>query len=535
MKKFSTVTILMILLNLLCVCAVSADTPIPKDNEAVRGGVYAGATSDGSVSRRNDLRLVMRTILGTTNPHDINSINGELLVWNIYEGLFFVDDVGNLEPRLAEKYEVADDKVTYTVYLRKGVKFHNGTELKAHDVAYSFERARNFARMATLVSHIVSCKAVDDYTLKIVSDVPVALFMSQISSIKIVSQEDAEKFGESAGVDLEHTMAGTGPYYFTEFKPDTSIELTAFEGYYRGEAKIKKVHYSVINDMSTILVALEAGEIDFASISPAHVPVAQSDETLRVYLNPSTHASYIKFNWFDNKILADKRVRQAVCYALNKEEILYGCYDGYGDIAKNLAREGYVFGATNEGVNTYEHDPKKARALLVEAGYPDGVDIGSLWAIGTLYYAQGAQIMQQELAAVGITCSLQLLEQATVENTIFRGANHWGMAFHGGAMMVDSDRFYDWMFNPISGTYVGRGADNKRSAINPRLVELGEVGKTTLDPEKRKEIYKEFWKIAQDEAYVIALFHRYNPYSANKLLNVKLYTTYYYLYDWSWQ
>ena len=377
MKKLLAIILCAILFNLIGYLAF-AEAAGPVDNEAVRGGVYAGATSDGSVSGRSDLKLVMPTILGTTNPHDINAINGELLVWNVYEGLFFVDDIGNIEPRLAERYDVADDNVTYTIHLRKGVKFHNGEELKASDVAYSYERARKFSRMAVYVQHIASCEAIDDYTVKMVSDIPVALFIAQVSRVKIISRKDAEKFGDSAGIDLEHTLAGTGPYRFTAFKPDTKIELAAFSDYYLGEAKIKKVSYAVVTDLSTILVSLEAGEIDFASISPAHVPVVQGNSALRVYLNPSTHDSYIKFNWFDNKVLADKRVRQAICYALNKKEILYGCYDGYGDIAQNFAREGYVFGATNEGVNVYDHDPEKARALLAEAGYPNGVDIGSL-------------------------------------------------------------------------------------------------------------------------------------------------------------
>ncbi len=483
---------------------------------------------------RTDLNLVMATVLGTDDPQQNNQINGQLLMWNVYEGLFFVTDTGELEPRIAESYEVADDDVTYTVKLRKGVKFHNGEELTSEDVVHSFERIRNYPAYASSYENVASVEAVDDYTVKITSSEPIAIFMPTICNVKIVSKTDSEKFGEDAGIDFEHTMAGTGPYYFTEFKPDTSIGLAAFEDYYLGAAPIKTVHYKVMTDASTILAALETGEVDFASVSTANVPVVEGNDHLQSILNPSTHDSYIKFDWMENEALADKRVRQAICYALNKEEIMYGCYDGYGDLAGNFAREGLVFGATSD-VETYEYNPEKAKELLKEAGYENGVDIGTLWAVGTLYFAQGAQIMQQELADVGITVKCELLEQKTVEGAIFRGEADWDMAFHGGAMAVDSDNFYNWMFNPVSGTYVGVGSGGQRFDINPRLVELGQQAKTELDRSKREELYHEFWQLAQEEAYVIAIFHRYNAYGADKNLNVNLHTNYYYLNEWSWK
>ncbi|MBE6970460.1 MAG: ABC transporter substrate-binding protein [Ruminococcaceae bacterium] len=548
MKKSIAMLLALVMVFGLCACGGTANqeaakeepaaapaAPVEKAEVELEGTEVAGETDDGSVSGRTDLNLAMATVLGTNDIHQNSQINGELLMWNVYEGLFFVTDTGELEPRLAESYEVAEDNKTYTVKLREGVKFHNGEEFTSADVVHSYERVRNYPTHAAIYEYIESVEAVDDYTVTIVATDTVARFMANICKIKIVSKTDAEKFGEDAGIDLEHTMAGTGPYYFTEFKPDSSIKLAAFADYYMGEAAIKEVNYKVMTDASTILAALETGEVDFASTTTANIPVIEANESLQAICNPSTHNSYIKFDWMENEALSNKLVRQAICYALNKEEIMYGCYDGYGDIAENFAREGLIFGATTEDVTVYDYNPEKAKELLAEAGYADGVDIGTLWACGQLYFGQGAQIMEQQLAAVGITVKCELLEQKTVEGAIFRGEADWDMAFHGGAMTVDSDAFYDWMFNPVAGTYVGKGSGGQLFDINPRLVELGEAAKVELDAEKRAELYKEFWQIAQDEAYVISIFHRYNAYGANKLLNVKLYTTYYYLYDWSWQ
>lgn len=481
------------------------------------------------------INLAMQTVMGNCDPHQNNTINGNNLLWNVYEGMFFIDDVGDLIPRVADSYEVSEDGLTYTVHLNPAVKFHNGDPVTAEDVAYSLTRVADYSAWVEKVSHIASMEVVDANTLKIVADSTMAIFMNSLSQIMILSKADCEKYGQDAGLDIDHVIAGTGPYTFTEFKPDSSIKLTAFADYYRGPAAIKNVNYKVMTDASTILAALETGEIDFASTTTGNIEVIEGNDNLALIMNPSTHNSYLKFNWFDNEILADKRVRQAVCYAINKEEVMFGCYDGYGDIAENFAREGLVFGATTDGVTVYDYNPEKAKELLAEAGYPDGVDLGTIWACGTLYFAQGAQIMQQELADVGIKVECQLLEQKAVENAIFRDEDKWDLAFHGGAMTVDSDNFYDWMFNPAAGTYVGRGAGDARYDINPRLVELGEQAKTTVDREARAELYKEFWQIAQDEAYVVSIFHRYNPYAANKDLNVNLYTSSYYLYDFSWK
>lgn len=522
MKKTLALLLALCMIFSLCACGSKTEELSKEPNET-------------QTAARTDLNVVIGTVLGTNDVQQNSQISGQLLMWNVYEGLFFVkEDSGELEPRIAESYDLADDNVTYTVHLRKGVKFHNGQELTADDVVYSFERIRNFPAYAANYEKVASVEKVDDYTVKIVSAIPYVTFMSTICSIKIVNKADAEKFGEDAGLDLDHTMAGTGPYYFTEFNPDTSITLAAFEDYYRGPAEIKEVHYKVMTDASTVIAALETGEVDFASVSTANVPVIESNDDLQAILNPSTHDSYLKFNWVDNKALADKRVRQAICYAIDKEEIMYGAYDGYGDIAENFAREGLVFGGTTDGVNTYPHDPEKAKALLAEAGYADGLDIGTIWAIGTNYFAKGAQIIEQQLAEVGITVKCQLLEQKAVENAIFRYEDSWDLAFHGGAMSVDSDNFYNWMFNPTSGTYVGKGSGGKVIDINARLLELGEAAKSEFDSAKRAEMYKEFWQIAQDEAYVVSVFHRYNAYGAAKDLNAVLGVNYYYLYDFSW-
>ncbi len=500
-----------------------------------QGGQQSAASTEGeSTAKRDDVNIALGEVIGTTDPHMTSSINGKIVLNNAYEGLFFVGDDGSLTPQLAESYDVSDDNLTYTVHLRSGVKFHNGETMTADDVAYSLQHGKEAGRYSVKYAHLVNWEVVDEKTIKLTTDAPVATFMMGINDIKIVSKKDGEAFGDSIGIDIEHTLAGTGPYYFTEFNPDTSIKLEAFKDYYRGEATIKKINFKVMTDSSTIIAALETGEVDFASISTGNVEVVEKNENLEVIKKATTHNSFIKFNVCDKEILRDKRIRQAVCFAINKEEVLYGCYDGFGDVAGNFARVGMMIGATEDGVETYEYNPAKAKELLAAAGYPNGIDLGTIWAQTTMYFSKAAQIILQQLADVGITVKLVEREAAAFNDAVYRGKEDWDICFGGNIRTGDSDEWYDWVFNPESSNYLGMGASG-RYMINEHLVELGEKAKMTMDPVERNEVYKEFWQLAQDEAYIISIFHRNNIFGQNKNLNTKLYQQYYYVFDWSWK
>ncbi len=489
-------------------------------------GNNAPAANDKTETKRTDLNVIMKQNLMSIDPHKFISIDQQCCFLNIYEPLIALADDGTILPRVAESYEVADDNVTYTFHIRKGIKFHNGDEVKASDVVFSFKRAMETAETKVYTADIADVKAVDDYTVEIKTFEPTATFINKQYNIAVISERACKEAGDLFGQDAAHTMAGTGPYYFTSYESNlTEYVLEAFEDYYRGPASIKKVTYKIIGDTNTALMALEAGEVDFVSTSTANVAALQQNPNFQVIMNPSTHYTYVKFNIDKEGPLQNKLVRQAVCYAINNEEILYGAYDNYGDLATCIARVGYVFGATDE-INTYDYNPEKAKELLKEAGYPDGVYIGKINFRGDLYFATCAEMIQQELAAVGITCDLNPQEQATSLEA--HTGRKYDFMCHGDTKSLDSDNFFDYTFNENSTYYMG---DN----INPEIIRLGKLAKVTVDRTKRAEIYKEYWQLVHEEAYIYPLFHRHNPYAANKDLNVVLRANDYSFYDWSWK
>jgi len=521
-NRRSVIALLLLVALLFTACSgggeTAANTPADK-NEAAAPGTPAA-------SSRTDLKVIMKQNLTSIDPHKFISIDQQCCFLNVYEPLLALDDAGNVQPRIAESYEVADDDVTYTFHLRKGVKFHNGEEVKASDVVFSVKRAMETAETKVYVADIASVDAIDDYTVQIVTKEATAVFINKLYNISIISQKACEEAGELFGQDAAHTLAGTGPYYFTEYESNlTEYKMVAFEDYYRGPAAIKEVTYKIVGDTNTALMALEAGEVDFTSISTANVAALEGNSNIAIHMNPSTHYTYVKFNIDKEGPLQNKLVRQAVLHAINNEEILYGSYDNYGDLATCIARVGYVFGATDE-INTYEYNPDKAKALLAEAGYADGVDIGNIMFRGDLYFATCAEIIQQNLAAVGITCGLDPKEQATSLEA------HTGRTYdfmvHGDTKSIDSDNYFDYTFNETSTYFMG-------DQINPEIIRLGFEAKVCLDRTEREQIYKEYWQLVHEEAYIYPLFHRHNPYAADADLNIVLGANDYTFYNWSWK
>ena len=476
-------------------------------------------------SGRTDLNLVTPFVLGSADPMADTSINGRRILWNVFESLIHVDDRGNVEMRIAESYELADDNRTYTFNLRNDVQFHNGDMLRASDIVFSLERARTMPLMYRFIVLVESFRAIDNYTVEIVSVEPMAMFLFNLSQIRMVSERAVTEAGAAAFLSAETSLSGTGPFYFTEFDPATYIRMAAFPYYYRGKASILTVTYRHVADPTTALVGFQAGEFDFVTIPHANIEEVIRAGEANVHLNPTAHASFIRLN-INQYPLDNRLVRQAIAYAICNDEVLLGSLSGFGDVSENLAREGFIFGATTDGVPLFRHNPERARELLAEAGYQDGVDIGIINAIAGTYFARAAEIIQQHLSDVGITVAVQALEVSLVVERVFFG-QEFDMAFHGDNLLVDSDNVYRLFFSPDAVTTMPNH--------NPRIVELGELAGRTLDPEERLEIYREFWQVVQYEASILSLFHRNNAFATDPALNIVLDTSFYWLYDWSWQ
>ena len=484
----------------------SADTGSASDTESASSAGQEAAGSD-SASGRTDLNLRISDAFSTVDPHNLSLNSDIMLSRQIYEPLYWINDEGEEIPMLATEYSISEDGLTWTFQLREGVTFQNGDPLTAQDVVYSYERCFDNAYMQEKVEAIDSVTAPDDSTVEMHLKYQFSPLMEKIAAIGIVSQSFAEANMDDQGL-LGFNACGTGAYSVKEAIPDVSITLEAYSGYWGGEASIKTLNFEQITDETTAVTAFEAGEIDVMSIPSANWTQISESGQYNTDSRPSNHVVYLIFNTeaapFDNREL-----RQAIAYAINREDIIAVAADGPADPATSLATS-YMLGYTEDHM-TYEYDPEKAKELLAEAGYPDGLDIGSMKTMSGSYFEKVMQVVQSQLAEIGITSTIEGMDgNSLVEDCI---TGNFTLADMGQNLSLDYD-FLKTYFNEeyINGLNMARVSDSQ-------IQELFEQGASTTDREERLAIYQEIEDLTQELCAYVPLYNLQTTTAWNKDLN----------------
>ena len=484
----------------------SADTGSASDTESASSAGQEAAGS-GSASGRTDLNLRISDAFSTVDPHNLSLNSDIMLSRQVYEPLYWINDEGEEIPMLATEYSISEDGLTWTFQLREGVTFQNGDPLTAQDVVYSYERCFDNAYMQEKVEAIDSVTAPDDSTVEMHLKYQFSPLMEKIAAIGIVSQSFAEANMDDQGL-LGFNACGTGAYSVKEAIPDVSITLEAYSGYWGGEAPIKTLNFEQITDETTAVTAFEAGEIDVMSIPSANWAQISESGQYNTDSRPSNHVVYLIFNTeaapFDNREL-----RQAIAYAINREDIIAVAADGLADPATSLATS-YMLGYTEDHM-TYEYDPEKAKELLAEAGYPDGLDIGSMKTMSGSYFEKVMQVVQSQLAEVGITSTIEGMDgNSLVEDCI---TGNFTLADMGQNLSLDYD-FLKTYFNEeyINGLNMARVSDSQ-------IQELFEQGASTTDKEERLAIYQEIEDLTQELCAYVPLYNLQTTTAWNKDLN----------------
>lgn len=484
----------------------SADTGSASDTESASSAGQEAAGS-GSASGRTDLNLRISDAFSTVDPHNLSLNSDIMLSRQVYEPLYWINDEGEEIPMLATEYSVSEDGLTWTFQLREGVTFQNGDPLTAQDVVYSYERCFDNAYMQEKVEAIDSVTAPDDSTVEMHLKYQFSPLMEKIAAIGIVSQSFAEANMDDQGL-LGFNACGTGAYSVKEAIPDVSITLEAYSGYWGGEAPIKTLNFEQITDETTAVTAFEAGEIDVMSIPSANWAQISESGQYNTDSRPSNHVVYLIFNTeaapFDNREL-----RQAIAYAINREDIIAVAADGLADPATSLATS-YMLGYTEDHM-TYEYDPEKAKELLAEAGYPDGLDIGSTKTMSGSYFEKVMQVVQSQLAEIGITSTIEGMDgNSLVEDCI---TGNFTLADMGQNLSLDYD-FLKTYFNEeyINGLNMARVSDSQ-------IQELFEQGASTTDKEERLAIYQEIEDLTQELCAYVPLYNLQTTTAWNKDLN----------------
>jgi peptide/nickel transport system substrate-binding protein len=473
------------------------------------------------------------------DPADVTDGESIQRMDNIFEGLVeYEAGSTEIKPCLAESWDISEDGKEIVFHLRKGVKFHDGTDFNADAVVFSFERQYNpehphhqygeWSYWGYMFSDIDRMEKIDDYTVKLVLSEPNASIMTSLAmfTVCIVSPANAEKYKE----DAFRYPCGTGPFKFVEWVKDDHITLVANEDYWRERPKIDKLIFKVIPDPSARLLALEVVEIhgmeypnpaDFERIKANSNLVLLSEPGMNIgYLAMNTGYGYVDANqngvkdpeeplektpgYFEP--LTKKEVRQAINMAIDKEAIVRDIYMGTASVAKN-GMPPFMLGYNDE-IEDYPYDPEKAKELLAKAGYPDGFEVTlHVMPVSRPYMFDPPKIgeaIQSYLAAVGIKVNFYQVDWGTYLQETEAGMHQMCLLGWTGDN-GDPDNFMNVLYG-LNACSIGT-AGNYAFYTNEENQELLTKALRTYDLEKRAEYYKKAQELIHEDAGWVFLAH----------------------------
>ncbi|MDR2528791.1 MAG: ABC transporter substrate-binding protein [Synergistaceae bacterium] len=407
---------------------------------------------------------------------------------HINEPLVTVDGkTKELTPVLAERWEILDQQ-TYKFYLRKGVKFHNGEPFTAEDVVFSLKRVADpksaYANSRGRFIDMNGFEILDDHTLIVRTVGPVGGWLESMKHP--YASIYSKKAVEQAGADYFRNPVGTGPFKFKKWVKGESIELEAFEDYYGKKPNFKNFHIRVLPDDSSRVIALETGKVDMIYAAPANDQerLNQPSSKVKVIKAPGLNLIYLGMNT-QKKPLNDPRVRLAIDYAINKDAYDQVVYQGNSTRPAGPLVPLSTF--TPAAPKIYPYDLAKAKALLTEAGYPEGMTV-KLWISNFQDRVNGATVIQSMLAQVGIKVEIEAFESGVLDERLATKGQDliistWGMQTNRDAGQFWLPLFHSKAIGPTNWTILS----------DPELDRLIDTANATVDAAARKELFQRIW------------------------------------------
>lgn len=439
-------------------------------------------------AKKTSLTFASSSDVITLDPQDMTDNTSEQVTRMIYNNLVKFDDKLNPVPDLAERWEA--NGTTWTFYLRKNVKFHDGTPFNAEAVKKNFERVlnpENNLKRRPLFNMIKSIDVVSEYVVNIVTNEPFGALPATLAhgSGAILSPTAAAKFGKAFGKSAEAAV-GTGPFRPVEWKKDEILVLQRYDDYWGPKPLLEKVVYRPIPEAAARVLALETGEVDVISHIPANdLPRLESNDKVTVHKVVSNGQRQFRFHC-KKKPFDNPKVRQAVSYAIDRKAIVDSLLKGTA-VPSTGALAPVTWGYVDLG--TIPHDPEKAKRLLAEAGYPKGFKTR---IATTERYVQGVEVAQAiaaQLKEVGIDASIDVMEWSAIVQlwSGLKPEDNPLEIFIMGAGPSTGDA--DWGLRPIFRS-APTNENNYGYYSNAEFDELIDRAMKTTDPETRKQLYR---------------------------------------------
>jgi peptide/nickel transport system substrate-binding protein len=476
-----------------------------------------------------DLSIGISSDVTSLDPHYVATQHNVAVGWNIFDALTRVDEHARIIPGIATSWR-AINPTTWEFKLRKGVKFHDGSELTADDVAYSLVRPLAIAGspggFAVYVRRIISKEIVDPYTIRLKTATPYGAMPQDLNAIMIVSKKAALN-ATPADFDSGKAMIGSGPYKFVRWARGDRVELVRFEGYWDKKPAWDKVTFRMMSNDPARTAALLSGDVDvIENVPPADIARIRANANLRMEQTVSWRTIFFHMDQYrtqpplvtdlDGKPLAknpfmDVRVRRAISKALNRKALVERAMENVAVPASNSVSP-QIFGYQAD-IKVEAFDPDGAKKLLTEAGYPNGFAM-TVSAPSDRYINddQVAQAVAQMLSRIGIKCAVEAmpfnvyLTKARDQQFSFAMLG-WGsyaadLALRALLMTPNADK--------------GNGAWNWGRYSNPKVDQLVEQALDTVDDKKREALAREAGATAAADVAIIPLHHQIVTWAMKK-------------------
>ena len=382
----------------------------------VLSGCGDGSAAETQKSRADTNELVVgiaQDLDDSLDPHKTVKAGTREVMFNVFEGLMKPTPDGDLTPAIAESYEVSEDRMTYTFHLREGVQFHNGETVTAEDVVYSIQRCAAATETGIVqveaFSVIQDIKTPDDKTVAITISEPSNEFISYMTTAVLPADYDKQ----------DTDPVGTGPFKFVSRTAQDSVVLEKFNEYWGTPAQLDKVTLKIMENADSLMMSLQSGAIDLC----AHLTstqVAQLGENFDVAEGTMNLVQALYLNNAE-KPFDDVRVRQALCYAVDKQEIIDLAFDGYGSPIGSSMYPAFGKYFDDSLTNYYTKDVEKAKALLAEAGYPGGFDMTITVPSNYKPHMDTAEVLVQQLAQIGVNAAIEPIEWESWVSDVYVG------------------------------------------------------------------------------------------------------------------
>lgn len=465
----------------------TAATPTPgqaASTPAPAGETPAPSPSAGEPVRGGELMYALSSDPPNLDPHIATGTAARTVKLQLYNGLLKYQENGDFVPDLAESYDVSDDGLTYRFTLRQGVAFHDGTPLTAEDVKASVERIQDESVGATRRVELANISEVvtdGDYSVEFHLEKPHASLLAYLAlpECAILSQEFL-----ASGGDPNTTAVGTGPFKLVSREPGVRIEVERNDNYFRADLPyLDRIVFIPYPDENTRVSAVRGGDAHMADYVPwKDMSSIEQDPALQLVTAQSSAFMCVIYNVREAPF-DDPRVRVALSYAYDRKAIVDAAFFGRAHEITGgvIPPQSWAYNADLEG--TYTYDPERAKQLLAEAGYPDGFSVTLLSTSQYGMHQSTAEVVQNNLQAIGIDCKLELYDWQTVVQKHTKG--EYQFRIHGLAMeILDPDA--------LTNFFQTGGPFSKSNGFSDEEVDrLLAEGRSVQDPEQRKAIYNQ--------------------------------------------